>query len=62
MVRPDFEELVQEALDSLPEEFAERLWNLAVVVKPLPSRDDLGSVETEPGTTLLGLYTGVPLT
>ncbi len=46
-----FEELVSEALDSLPQEFASRIDNVAVMV--------------EDGTTespLLGLYEGIPLT
>jgi len=57
-----FRSFVQEALDSLPEQFAERLWNLVVKVEREPSDDDLDSVEIGPHVTLFGLYTGVPLT
>lgn len=46
-----FEELVAEALDDIPEEFARLMDNVAVVVEDEPP---------EPG--LLGLYHGVPLT
>lgn len=59
----EFEELVARALDGLPEEFAELLNNVAVVVEEAPSRDDLESVGLDPdeGETLFGLYQGVPL-
>lgn len=46
-----FEEMVGKALDSLPEEFADRMKNVAVLV------------EHGPGPRgLLGLYQGIPLT
>jgi predicted Zn-dependent protease with MMP-like domain len=46
-----FEELVAEALDSIPDELAGRMENVAVHV-----RDDA------PVSGLLGLYEGIPLT
>jgi predicted Zn-dependent protease with MMP-like domain len=49
--REDFEELVAEALDTIPPELAEAMTNVVIVVE-----DDA----PEPG--LLGLYHGVPLT
>ena len=48
--REYFESLVADALDELPEEFAKRMENVAVVV------------EEEPEGPLLGLYQGTPLT
>jgi predicted Zn-dependent protease with MMP-like domain len=48
----DFEELVQEALDGLPNDVRVRMSNVAVVVEDEPP----------PGQPLLGLYQGVPLT
>jgi predicted Zn-dependent protease with MMP-like domain len=48
----DFEQTVQDALDSLPDDLRKRMSNVAVVV------DD----EPPPGQRLLGLYQGVPLT
>jgi predicted Zn-dependent protease with MMP-like domain len=56
----EFERLVEEALDSLPPQFAELLENVAVVVEQEPSDDDLDLVEE--GGELLGLYRGVALT
>jgi predicted Zn-dependent protease with MMP-like domain len=57
---PTFEDLVGEALDSLPEEFAARMENVEVVVEDEPPRDMLAQMPR--GTTLLGLYHGIPLT
>lgn len=60
----EFESLVAKALDSLPEELAELLENVAVTVEEEPSEEDLESVGMEPeeGDELFGLYLGVPLT
>ena len=49
-----------EALDGLPEEFAERLDNLAIVIEDMPTRAQLRRSNVPPGHTLLGLYEGVP--
>lgn len=60
--REEFEELVGQALDGLPDEFAELLDNVAVVVEEEPSVEDLEEVGLDPGVDdLLGLYQGVPL-
>lgn len=58
--RDDFETLVQQALETLPEEFARLLENVAVVIEEEPSEDDLDLIE---GTDdeLLGIYRGVAL-
>ena len=55
-----FEELVAEALDSLPEDIARMMSNVQVVVENEPNVEQLRSVP--PGHTLFGLYHGVPLT
>jgi len=59
-----FEQLVAEALDSLPEEFLAHLENVDVVIEELPSEDDLAEADMEGADprSLLGLYFGVPLT
>lgn len=57
-----FEDLVEEALDDLPPEFAERLDNIDVVVRARPSRRTLREMGVEEGGTLLGLYQGIPHT
>ena len=51
-----FEHLVEQALHRLPEVFRKKLRNVAIIVEDSPPR------ESEPGTLLLGLFHGVPLT
>jgi predicted Zn-dependent protease with MMP-like domain len=62
--REDFERLVEEALDSLPDEFLEAMENVYVQVEEWPSREELAVVGLDPRDrySLLGLYHGVPLT
>lgn len=55
-----FEELVADALDSLPPDIAEMLENVDVVVEAEPPREYLAGLPR--GHTLFGLYHGVPLT
>ena len=62
MDRRQFERLVARAVEDLPEEFAERLENVDIVVEDWPSRHQLASVGLRRGDLLLGLYEGVPLT
>jgi len=59
-----FAGLVADALDSLPEEFLERMENVEVTIEEWPSRDDLEEAGLSPRdkSSLLGLYRGVPLT
>ena len=58
--REDFEGLVADALDSLPEEIAAAMENVEVVVEDEPPQEYLRTLS--PGGTLLGLYHGIPLT
>jgi predicted Zn-dependent protease with MMP-like domain len=55
-----FEDLVAEALDGLPAEFAEQMQNVDVVVEDEPPVEYLRTLP--PGHTLLGHYHGIPLT
>jgi len=57
-----FEEIVVEALDSLPEEFARYMVNVEVQIEPRPLREHRRSLGLRPWQTLYGLYEGVPLT
>jgi predicted Zn-dependent protease with MMP-like domain len=57
-----FEELVQEALASIPEDFHEKMENVTVRVAYEPDEETLARVGVNEGHTLLGLYEGVPLT
>lgn len=57
-----FEELVAEALESIPEELWAAIDNIAVMVEDWPSAEQQGKMRLPPGNLLLGLYEGVPLT
>jgi predicted Zn-dependent protease with MMP-like domain len=58
----DFEKLVAKAIDSLPDEFQERMENIDIVVADAPTSAQLRHSGLKKNETLLGLYEGVPLT
>jgi predicted Zn-dependent protease with MMP-like domain len=62
MSEGEFEALVAEALDEIPEPFASHLENVDVVVQDEPTHEDLVAADVAPGGTLFGLYQGVPQT
>lgn len=62
MTRPDFEQIVAEALASIPRRFRKAMANIAIVVEQEPSHDLLDEMEIDPPDTLFGLYQGTPLT
>ncbi|MFY9841691.1 MAG: metallopeptidase family protein [Terriglobales bacterium] len=66
MTRENFARVVEEALDSLPEEFRSRIRNVAVLVEDLPP-NDIAPKQPSPRSSqerrlLLGLFHGVPTT
>ena len=58
----EFLRLVSSAYDLIPDEFRSRMENIAVMVEPEPDADQLLRGHVPPGSTLLGLYEGRPLT
>ncbi|QWW20720.1 metallopeptidase family protein [Schaalia sp. 19OD2882] len=54
MSREDFEALVEDALEEIPDELWDLVDNVAIIVEDAPPPDQPGD--------LLGLYDGVPLT
>src|SRR5207249_2138282 len=60
--RHRFEQLVADALASIPRRFRNAMNNLAIVVEDEPSAALLAEMDIEPPDTLLGLYQGTPLT
>ena len=62
MQREKFEDLVGDALASIPREFRDAMKNIAIVVEDEPSRQLLREMEIDPPDTLFGLYQGTPLT
>lgn len=62
--REAFERLVQLALEELPDEFAARMENVAVVVEEEPDPEELRELGLDPeedADELLGIYQGTPL-
>ena len=58
----EFEQLVVQALDELPEDIRKHLDNIEVVVSDWPTAAEMKSVGLKPDQLLLGLYEGIPLT
>lgn len=61
MTREHFVSVAEEALDSLPEEFRERIRNVAVLVEDVPANQP-ALASANPSRLLLGLFHGVPTT
>ncbi|HWE52437.1 MAG TPA: metallopeptidase family protein [Bryobacteraceae bacterium] len=58
----EFQRLVSAAYDLIPDEFRDRMQNIALVIDPEPSAAQLARARVPPGSTLFGLYEGRPLT
>ena len=58
----EFGKLIEEALDSLPEEFSEKLDNVSVTFADYPTPYQLRKSKLPPWALLFGLYEGVPQT
>lgn len=61
MEKEDFEKIVTEAIESIPEEFQKKLDNVDIIVEEEPTAEQENSLRTSKSTTVLGLYEGVPL-
>jgi predicted Zn-dependent protease with MMP-like domain len=55
-----FEQLVVNALDSLPPSILAHMDNVDVVIEDWPSREDFAEYGLDENGTMLGLYEGVP--
>ena len=58
----EFDRLVETAYARIPARFRKRLKNVAVMVEPEPTGQQLAGGRVPRGGTLLGLYEGRPLT
>jgi predicted Zn-dependent protease with MMP-like domain len=56
----EFEGLVAEAINSLPEKFKEKMENIAIAIEDLPSQELLIEMKIKSPYGLLGLYRGIP--
>ena len=54
--------MVIKAVESLPEEFKERLSNIDIVIEDWPTKSQLKRLRLSAKFELLGLYEGVPIT
>lgn len=62
MTFEEFEQLVADALATLPPEILRQMENVAIVIQDWPTRRQLDAGRVPSGSTLLGLYEGIPLT
>ncbi|MFH1036943.1 MAG: metallopeptidase family protein [Patescibacteria group bacterium] len=62
MLENEFENLVNQAIQDLPEEIRQKMENVAITVDETPAREQLRKTGIRYGRTLLGLYEGVPET
>lgn len=62
MNRASFEQLVDEAIEGLPDEVLGWLDNVAIVVGAWPTPEQLAQAGLRRGGLLFGLYVGVPKT
>jgi predicted Zn-dependent protease with MMP-like domain len=59
--REKFEELVDRAYQKIPEQFKNKIDNVAIRVEDYPSGEDLEKLKIRKEGLLLGLYRGTPL-
>jgi predicted Zn-dependent protease with MMP-like domain len=57
-----FEHLINQAMDELPQEYIKNLKNVGVVVADLPSEEQRKKLRLHCNQTLFGLYEGIPQT
>src|SRR3989304_6329538 len=61
MPRKDFEKLVGQGYEKLPQWVREKIKNIALLVEDEPSKEDREAEGLDDDETLLGLYKGIPL-
>jgi predicted Zn-dependent protease with MMP-like domain len=59
--QPDFEKLVTDAIDNIPEPYGSRLQNVAFLVEDEPTPQQRQQLGLRCDQSLFGLYEGVPL-
>ena len=61
MPKSDFEQLIEEGFEQLPEWVRDKIENVAILVEDEPSHEDRRLQGLGDEETLLGLYKGIPL-
>ena len=62
MTQEEFEKLVKQAAEDLPEKIRQKMENIAICVEKRPTEEQLRKTGIKYGGLLLGLYEGVPQT
>ncbi len=62
MTRREFQDVVEQALHELPQQFKDAIHNLDIQVRWAPTPNERRRARLRPGMELFGLYTGIPLT
>lgn len=57
----EFDQIISDALDTLPEKYTSRLQNVAIIYEDEPSPEQREKLQLHCNQTLFGLYEGVPL-
>ncbi len=58
----EFHEYVEQAIETIPDSFKEKLENIIFIVEDYPSENDLSRLGMSDRRYLLGLYSGIPYT
>ncbi len=62
MIYDEFEKLVKQGVAEIPEEFRKKMDNVEIVIEDAPNQQQLRQAGVRPGSSLFGLYQGVPQT
>lgn len=57
----EFNQIVSETIDGIPDKYQKHLQNIAFIVEEQPSLEQRYNLNLKPDETLFGLYEGVPL-
>ncbi|MBI4811330.1 MAG: metallopeptidase family protein [Ignavibacteriales bacterium] len=62
MDRSDFEKIVEQAFEKLPEKFKQAVENVGIIVEDYPNDEIVQKMNLPSKRHLLGLYQGIPFT
>lgn len=62
MTDEQFDAYITQAMDELPQEYMRGLQNVAIVMADAPTAEQRVQLAMRPGSLLLGLFEGIPLT
>lgn len=62
MEKDEFEELVRQGIEAVPQKFLKKLNNVDIVIEDEPTEKQMEKLKLRGGSKLFGLYEGVPQT